>query len=147
MEDIPEFRLKRIYHGYKHKVKVKSPHSAVRLFKTVGGDYVGHKEIAIAIYFDRDNNSIGHQIIGLGDASSCIIDIQQIVKTAIMSGAQSIILSHCHPSGNLKASDNDRKITRKLEKALSYFSIKLLDHLIFRDEDYSYYSFQEESEL
>ena len=144
---IPELLLRKVNRRYKHIIKVTSPESAAKLFKKVVGDYCNYKEMVVAIYFDRANIPIGHSIVGLGTMSSCTLDVQDICRIAILSGAQGVILGHNHPTGTLKASDSDRNVTRKVKNALNLFDITLLDHIIFRDEDSEYYSFEDKCEL
>ncbi|MGB5461474.1 MAG: JAB domain-containing protein, partial [Eudoraea sp.] len=54
-------------------------------------------------------------------------------------GAVSLILVHNHPSGTLKASEADKKITNKLQKASEAMDIRVLDHVIITQN--KYYSF------
>jgi DNA repair protein RadC len=67
------------------------------------------------------------------------------MATALKCNAHGLILSHNHPSGNLKASNEDIRITKMLQQASSYFDIAILDHLIITSE--GYYSFQEDGKL
>jgi DNA repair protein RadC len=52
---------------------------------------------------------------------------------------------HNHPSGQLRPSEPDKKITKKLKRAANLFDIKLLDHMIVTSE--RYYSFADEGIL
>ena len=54
-------------------------------------------------------------------------------------------MSHNHPSGNLKSSDADDKLTKQLNDACKIMEIKLLDHIIVTAE--SYYSYSDEGKL
>ncbi|MGC4039115.1 MAG: JAB domain-containing protein [Chitinophagaceae bacterium] len=65
-----------------------------------------------------------------------------ILAVAIKTLAVSIILSHNHPSGNLKPSPADEELTLKIKEAARYHDIKVLDHLIITSE--AYYSFADE---
>ena len=62
-----------------------------------------------------------------------------------MSNASAYILAHNHPSGNLKASAADKKITQQLKESSSILDISFLDHLIVTLE--GYYSFADEGNL
>lgn len=61
------------------------------------------------------------------------------MATALKCGASALILSHNHPSGNLKPSKQDIDITTKIKNAAKLFEINVLDHLILTDSEY--YSF------
>jgi len=64
------------------------------------------------------------------------------MQVAINSNASGIILAHNHPSGNLKASQDDLNITKKVKEAAKLFDINLLDHLIVTTD--GYYSLSDE---
>jgi len=55
---------------------------------------------------------------------------------ALRSCASSIIAGHNHPSGQLKPSDADLKITRKIREAGQLLDISTLDHLIITKDSY-----------
>lgn len=57
----------------------------------------------------------------------------------------SIIISHNHPSGNLKPSSQGEELTDKIKCGGQYLEIKLLDHLIVNNE--GYFSFADEGLL
>ena len=59
--------------------------------------------------------------------------------------ASSVILVHNHPSGNLKPSQADINLTKKMIEAGKLLEIPVLDHIIFSDE--GYLSFAEEGLL
>jgi len=92
----------------------------------------------------------GNKVIGIYEASSggitgSVADPRLILAAAIKSLAVSIILSHNHPSGNLKPSRADEELTQKIKMAACYHDIKLVDHIIITSE--GYYSFAEEGVL
>jgi len=49
--------------------------------------------------------------------------------------AAAVILAHNHPSGNLRASEADKRITGNVKEALKLVDIELLDHLILTYEE------------
>jgi DNA repair protein RadC len=57
-----------------------------------------------------------------------------------------MILSHNHPSGQLKPSRADQQLTRKIQKSAKLFDIRVLDHLILSPEE-GYFSFADEGLL
>ena len=64
---------------------------------------------------------------------------------ALQALASSIILCHNHPSGNLKPSQADIDITKKLRKGGESIDISVLDHLIISDQ--GYYSFADQGDM
>ncbi len=55
------------------------------------------------------------------------------------------ILSHNHPSGNLKPSRADEELTAKINEAAKYNDIKILDHIIVTREGYYFFADEEAS--
>ena len=53
-----------------------------------------------------------------------------------------MILAHNHPSGNLKPSQEDMTITKKVKEAAKLLDMVIQDHLIFGDQ--TYFSFADE---
>jgi len=59
--------------------------------------------------------------------------------------ATAVIVAHNHPSGNLNPSPDDINVTLRLKKAGDLLGIKVLDHLIFSEDNFR--SMLEENEL
>ncbi len=74
-----------------------------------------------------------------------MVDVRLIFKNALEIGATGIVLCHNHPSGALKASDADIKITKKIKLAAESLDITILDHLIITE--HGYLSFTDEGIL
>jgi len=73
-----------------------------------------HEEFWI-ILLKRNNQVIKKEQISLGGVSGTIVDPKLIFKKALDVLASGIILVHNHPSGNLKPSQADIKLTQKLK--------------------------------
>jgi DNA repair protein RadC len=125
------------------KVKVTSSQAAYEYIRPVLED-LPHEEFWI-ILLSRANKIIGKQLIGRGGISETTADIKLIFKKAIESLASAIILSHNHPSGNLKPSQSDLNLTKRIKEAGNLFDIKILDHIIVGDN--KYLSFNDENIL
>lgn len=88
------------------------------------------------LMLNRANQVLGIYPISKGGTSQAIIDIKLIYSVALKCNASSIIVAHNHPSGNLKPSNSDIVITKKLQKAGEYLELVLLDHLIITKDGY-----------
>lgn len=117
--------------------------SSQDIFKLMGMKFrdLPYEEFWV-LYLNRSNKVIDKVKMSQGGISGTVVDVRLILKKAVESLASSIILSHNHPSGQLKASQQDIELTKKLQKASEYLDIKVLDHLIFADNQY--YSFADE---
>ena len=80
--------------------------------------------------------------LSTGSTVATVVDIRLLFATAIKTNAISIVLLHNHPSGNLKPSELDLVMTRKVVEAGKLLDVKVLDHLIITAE--GYYSFLDE---
>ena len=74
--------------------------------------------------------------MAMGGITGCVVDVRIILAVALKTLATGIILVHNHPSGNLKPSREDLKITEQLKSSCDLIGITLLDHLIITKEDY-----------
>jgi DNA repair protein RadC len=80
-----------------------------------------------------------------GGLSGVVVDPKLIFQTALKCNSNSIILCHNHPSGNLKASNADLKLTNKMVEIGKLLDLPVLDHIIFTSE--SYYSLADNGEM
>lgn len=94
------------------------------------------------IYLNRGNKVIQKKCLSKGGISGTVADIRMILKAGIECLASSIVLCHNHPSGNLEPSPEDKLLTNKCRESALLMDIRLLDHLIFYENNY--YSFSDE---
>ncbi|MGM0567695.1 MAG: RadC family protein [Elusimicrobiota bacterium] len=103
------------------------------------------KEKFIAVYFNTALKVISKNHISIGTLSSSVVHPRDVFKPALELNAHSIAIVHNHPSGILKPSEDDIRITEKLKKAGEIMGIELIDHLIVTSN--SYFSFKEKKML
>lgn len=94
------------------------------------------------LLLDRANKVIRKLNISQGGVAGTVADPKKIFKLALDHNASSMILAHNHPSNNLKPSDNDIRLTKKLAAAGEVLEIKVLDHIIAGNDNY--FSFADE---
>jgi DNA repair protein RadC len=128
------------------KVKVRS---SDQLYKVAiqhwNLDLIEMQEEVKAILLNRNNEVIGIYELSKGGLTSAVIDIKLLMGVVLKCLASSIAIVHNHPSGNLKASQQDLNITKKIKKACSLFDINLIDHLIISKENF--YSFSDSGNI
>jgi len=90
-------------------------------------------------------NVLSIQKIGEGGFTATYVDTKRIFKTALNHSASKIMIAHNHPSGNLKPSDQDISLTKRIREAAKIMDIGLLDHIIVTG--HGYYSFADEGIL
>lgn len=95
------------------------------------------------MFLNYANRALGIYPLFKGAMSSVQVDVRLIFAAALKANAAKIAIAHNHPSGDLKPSDADRNVTRRIKDLAALFDIKLLDHLII-SSDRLYYSFADE---
>jgi len=85
---------------------------------------------------------IGIVPISVGRKAGTICDPKVIYVTALKCNAASIVLVHNHPSGNLRPSQADIELTKKLKAAGQFLDLPVLDHIILTRD--AYFSFADE---
>ncbi len=143
--------VREISIGYSHAVKpsslpiINSSTKAYNILREIWNKDIEYRETAYILLLNKASRLLGYKLISLGGTATTIIDSKLIYQSILMSNASAYILAHNHPSGNLKASAADKKITQQLKESFSILDISFLDHLIVTVE--GYYSFADEGNL
>ena len=125
---------------------ITSSDSANRVFKKIfDSDTICWTEESIILCLNRKNVVIGYYKLSSGGMSGTVVDSKVIFTIALKSGTSAIILAHNHPSGNLKPSEADKNLTKKIVEGGKILDIQLLDHLIITDN--SYYSLADNGDM
>jgi DNA repair protein RadC len=145
-------KLNEIYLVYRSKTKakdrpqIKDSKEAHCLLQENWSDQIETIEEFNVLLLDRSNRVLALSKMFKGGTSATVVDIKLVFATAIKGRADSVILAHNHPSGNLKPSTRDIELTKQFKKAGELLEIKVLDHLIL-SPDGGYYSFADENLL
>jgi len=115
-------------------IKITSSKSAYEIMRPYLQD-VPHEEFWVLL-LNKANQLLKPVAISQGGVSGTVADPKIIFKTALETLASGIILVHNHPSGNLKPSQTDLNLTKKLKEAGRILEIPVLDHLIYTDSSY-----------
>jgi DNA repair protein RadC len=91
---------------------------------------------------NRAGRVLGVVDVSTGGVSGTHVDVKVIFSAALKGNASSIILAHNHPSGNLKPSQADLELTKKISRAGEILDIRVNDHLIITSE--GFYAFADE---
>lgn len=94
------------------------------------------------LLLNRANKVLAISTLSQGGTASTIADPKLLFTTALKLKASSLILAHNHPSGELKPSEADIKMTKNLIEGGKILDIIVLDHLIISSN--GYYSFGDE---
>jgi len=133
----------RIVYSRKQKdserTKIVSSYDVIEVLRKVWSSQIQTREEFVVLYLDNSNRVLGYDKTSKGGISATVVDVKLITATALESLASSIILAHNHPSGNLKPSQADIALTKKIVNATQTMSISVLDHIILtKDGSYSF---------
>ena len=121
-------------------------HTSLDVYEYLIAQYkdLNHEEFWILL-LNRANKITSRHLVSKGGQSGTIADPKIIFNIALEHHAASIILSHNHPSGNLKPSKADLDLTSKLRAAGQFLDMPVFDHLIITD--HGFLSFADEGLL
>lgn len=127
---VNEIKLSYSRKGNSEK-SVSSSRDAVDVFRQhFDHDEIDYRESFFALYLNQAHKVLGIRKISESGISSTVVDVRIIMQAALLCNASALILAHNHPSGNLKPSAEDLKITQSIKSASEFLNLKLLDHFI-----------------
>ena len=126
--------------------KINSSKDAYDIFlKSWNADKIEFVEQFKILLLNRGNKVLGVYAVSTGGVTGTVADPRLIFVAALKANACAIILSHNHPSSNLKPSNADEQLTFKMKEGGKLLDIQILDHLIISAE--GYYSMADEGLL
>lgn len=106
--------------------------------------HLGHEEIWV-LFLNRANKVIKLFQASRGSTTASLFDVKTILKEALLEQAEGLILAHNHPSGTMRPSGPDDKITFNCKEACRTLDIRLFDHIIVTAD--GYYSYRDQGKL
>lgn len=92
------------------------------------------REQFLVCALDAKHGVIGVNIVSIGSLTLTIVHPREVFKPLILLNACAWICAHNHPSADPTPSPEDRELTERLSQASQLIGIKLLDHVIFGDD-------------
>lgn len=139
-----ELSRRREQQRFNPLVAVSSSQESYQYLKGILSDK-DHEEFWI-LCLNQGNKLLCSHMISKGGITGTVVDVRQVFRYAINTPrCVSIILAHNHPSGQLRPSQTDIKLTNKLVAAGRSLDVTVLDHLIISGG--GYYSFADEKLL
>ncbi len=81
-------------------------------------------------FLDTRHRVIGTSILSTGGMNASVVNPREVFRAALLAGAAAVILFHNHPSGDVRPSRADERITEQLVEAGNLLLLKVLDHII-----------------
>jgi len=145
------FTIPEITVSYKDTVKasdravVKCSADAAKILSVAYEDCMEHHEEVYVLYLNKAARVLGISNVAKGGIAGVAVDVRIILQTALKVSASYITMSHNHPSGSAKPSNEDIALTKRIQKGCEAVGIELLDHMIMTGE--TYMSFADEGLL
>lgn len=93
-----------------------------------------YEERLHVIYVDAERRYLHDETLAHGRIDRIVARVRPIFERALALGAGGVLLSHNHPSGDCRPSEEDISSTRRLRDIGEALEIEVLDHLIFTRE-------------
>lgn len=116
------------------KARLTQPSQIWELFRWLGRE---SKEWMIVLLMDGKNRISAIDICSIGTLNQSLCHPREIFKSALIASCAAIVLIHNHPSGCTVPSSEDIQITRRLKEASEIIGIRLLDHIIVSDSEFT----------
>lgn len=134
---------KRLKIKKENAIRIFSSQDIYRMMHPVMADL--DVEEAWVIYMNMATKIIKTQRISKGGLSGTAADIRIILRDALLCNATSLAIVHNHPSGNIRPSLEDDRLTTNLSDACKILNIRLIDHIIVTDGNF--YSYADEGRI
>ncbi len=123
--------------------KIMASQDAYNIFYPLIADL--HHEEFWVLFLSNANRVLHREQLSKGGITETTVDLRRLYKSALENNATGIILAHNHPSGTLKPSSIDFRLTKTIKEGGFILNVKLLDHLIVTEK--GFYSFADEGTL
>ena len=101
------------------------------------------REVVCVVNLTSDLKPINVHFASVGSLNEAMAHPRELFKASILSNAASMMLIHCHPSGNIFPSKADTMMTDRMNKLCELIGIPLLDHIIVGGDNRAFFSFKE----
>jgi len=143
------FRVSEIEISYKHKapvnerINVSKSETAYEILKhSWDENKIELLEQFKILLLNGQNQCLGLSELATGAMDLCYVDQRLLFALALKAKAPRLILAHNHPSGQLKPSNADIALTKRLQQGGNILGIEITDHLIVAS--HNYYSFADQ---
>lgn len=117
---------------------VRSPADAANyLLNQVFSPFEHFRQEHMYVLLMNQRNIITHDVmVYKGTVNTIYIRLAELYREAVRQNSPSILISHCHPSGDPSPSPEDLLVTGKALEAGKLLDIMLIDHIIIGNQCY-----------
>ena len=118
------------------EVSINSPQEAINV--------VGHelmtwdREVMAVVNCTTKGVPLNVHLCSTGTKNAAMVSASDLLKSAILSNATSVIFLHNHPSGDPSPSKNDNEVYKNLKRCYEMMGLTVIDSIVIgRNEFYS----------
>ncbi len=129
-----------------HKIKVKESAAVARIIRQIllrDNLLSREREHFWVVGLDTGSFIVYIELVSLGTAKKTLVDPMEVFSFALQKHCSAIILVHNHPSGTMKPSVEDKRITDRLIQVGKIVGLEVYDHIIITSKTEEYLSFED----
>lgn len=116
------------------EIVITSPEDAAAYFSPILRD-LNHEQFFVG-FLNNAKVLTGFKKISSGGSTGTIVEPADVMRQAILNHANTILLVHNHPSGVLKESQADIRLTQRIVKVSRNLGIPVDDHIIIAGDQF-----------
>ena len=121
--------------------QIDTPQRAIEVMKDMMKDL--DREYVYVVNMDGASHPINFSVVSIGTINASPVCMRELLKTAILSNAASLLMFHNHPGADATPSREDHMTTAKVMAAAEAMGFTLLDHIIVAGCTGEYFSYKE----
>ena len=114
---------------------IENPEDGGRFFRSKIGSE--EREVFSVAFLDAQHRLITFEILFKGTVDCAIVHPREVIKVALACNSPAVVVAHNHPSGCSEPSQADRRLTKRLQEALDLVDIRLIDHLVVTQDEFT----------
>lgn len=120
--------------------KVLTPDCAAEIIRSFIG--IGEpREQFISLLLDTRGRPLAIDRVAIGTLNAALVHPREVFRSAIVAGANSILVAHNHPSGDVQPSGADIALTRRMVEVGKLVGVHVVDSMVIADA--GHYSMRE----
>ncbi len=127
--------------SYYSQTPLQNPADAAMVMRDVLKEL--DREWVCVVNMDNHLKPVNFNVVSIGSINASLAPIQNILKSAMLSNCNNMMLLHNHPSGETEPSREDMQLTKRVSEAAKLMDMSVIDHLIVGGQNGDLYSIRE----
>ncbi|EHO15818.1 hypothetical protein HMPREF9623_01729 [Stomatobaculum longum] len=127
--------------SYYSQTPLQNPADAAMVMRDVMKEL--DREWVCVVNMDNHMKPVNFNVVSIGSINASLAPVQNILKSAMLSNCNNMMLLHNHPSGETEPSREDMQLTKRVSEAAKLMDMSVIDHLIVGGQNGDLYSIRE----